>query len=281
MKNIVFPKDATLKFVDPVSGRAGCVMPAIKQTISIENQTEDFFNKHCTNCPIYRTATEIRDGLTTQGQIPTAPKITKYASANGFCLARPEQMYDCPKGNVFTDTTTFEIEVQPTLWVYDSKPKGKHKYFVYDITEQNGVMFIKPFRLSNMYESGAICFSKLGSAPLSLREAYSVYWSSPKNNEHCPEKNYMHHLQNYEEYRDSGEWIKFEADGYTTYAPFDAVSYDLNEEDGSLNKMFWVRELENRRTVYFDEHHNVYLKNGGVSSTAKLDLLAHSSVFTI
>lgn len=105
--------------------------------------------------------------------IPPKDFEIKYSSTKNFVKKRdlligtPTLIMSCG----YSDT--------PSVNNYDSINTG-YTLWVLDTSRDSGV-FVKPYKLANIYEEGTICFGDL--IPTNLRQAFNYYWTSGFNDD--------------------------------------------------------------------------------------------------
>jgi len=276
----VFPTQASVRFVIPESSQFGCVIPSFTHTFNIQSSTEEFFNNHCKTCPINTSFDEVRKQLQNNGIVPTSGRMYKYAADEGLCLGQPTSIYVCPEGHPYLEIEPVTVVVPETLWMYSSLVKGAEKWRIYDIQmvqdDCGDAALIKPFRMCNMYESGAICFGKANKVPKTLREAYNTYFNSTFNAQHQPKNlaqvTLSEALKSYNPEETPGEWTDFSfADVVTSYNEYDAAS--LDPETGDVS---WINKYQEHWLLFNDKE--VGMKTGAIDSKSSVTTVASREV---
>jgi len=97
----------------------------------------------------------------------------KYSSTKNFIkkcdllLGTPTLIISCGYGDIPSVNNYQSINAGYTLWSLD--------------TSRNNGVFVKPYKLANVWEKGKICFGDL--TPTNLRQAFNYYWTSGFNDD--------------------------------------------------------------------------------------------------
>lgn len=133
--------------------------------------------------------------------LPTNAKsvIVKYSPKWKISCVLPEQERDItltyynPKIDDILKTsysiTSPDIILSHSLtkpWTDETKVVPYFSLFAIDSSKKDGI-YALPYRISNVYSSGNICFGHTSSTELSnLRSANNIFWQSPFNLDNCP-----------------------------------------------------------------------------------------------
>jgi hypothetical protein len=289
---MVFPENAERVEVSKDFSTFSCFMPAETKTVVITNSVDDFMFQNClgTNaqtgakkCPYYTDRKEVKKYLQQQGVVPTDVRIDNYLIGSNLCSATYSEVMTCKAGKKFHATEEITIQIPRTIWMTSSKWSPKTRFRIYDYKPANGEFYIKPFRLSNMFEDGSICFGKQNKTPASLREAYIIYYNSIYNKMHAAVEDntpLADKLRNYDPEQIPGEWEKYDPDEqlceYATTSKIDGVLIDKE------NNLYWIRStLSNNWILISPTDNNIHIKSGQLSTSSKIERLGPIDWFTV
>jgi hypothetical protein len=90
-------------------------------------------------------------------------------------------------------TRELEIETPDLIWSHSIRKPWDNFYKIepyfslsaINLSQSDG-LYAVPYRLSNVYSSGTVCFGGSPSEITNLRQANNYFWSSPFNEDNCP-----------------------------------------------------------------------------------------------